>query len=249
MKVLFELMRENFGTVISLLMMAVGLGAGVAYALFKRFGERWLDTRFDARMADYKHKHQIELETLKYRITGHFDRLTKLNQREFEILPEAWSKLSEALIYCRSAVARIQSIPNFSDMSEDKFELFLTTTMMTELQKVDFRQVPKKDRIRYYSRHLSWQQLADADKKFREYQIFVKKNCIFIDRDFLEKFDRFTDLLNGVLIECEFSLEGHQGVEYKERKILLSGEADRLLKELEAAIYTSLWSSREAQLE
>jgi hypothetical protein len=55
--------------------------------------------------------------------------------------------------------------------------------------------------------------------------------------------------LNGVLIECEFSLEGHQGVEYKERKILLSGEADRLLKELEAAIYTSLWSSREAQLE
>jgi len=43
----------------------------------------------------YKHEQQKELEHLKFSINAQMDRATKLHQREFEALPEAWSNSTD----------------------------------------------------------------------------------------------------------------------------------------------------------
>src|SRR5258706_7575844 len=76
---------------------AVVIGAGAvgafAWWLFRLFSEKWLNSKFEERLAAYKHEQQKELEHLKFEINAQMDRATKLHQREFEALPEAWARL------------------------------------------------------------------------------------------------------------------------------------------------------------
>jgi hypothetical protein len=61
--------------------------------LFKVLGEKWLNAKFEERLAQYKHAQQKEIEQLRFRINSLMDRTTKLHQHEFDVLPEAWSRL------------------------------------------------------------------------------------------------------------------------------------------------------------
>lgn len=87
-------MLEELLKAIGLLVVAAGGLTAIAYAIFKNLGEKWLDARFDERLAAYKHEQQKELEQVRFKITALLDRATKLHQREFEVLPEAWSLLN-----------------------------------------------------------------------------------------------------------------------------------------------------------
>jgi hypothetical protein len=44
----------------------------------------------------YKHEQQHELEHYKYQINPLFNRITKIHEKEIEVLPCAWQKLQEA---------------------------------------------------------------------------------------------------------------------------------------------------------
>jgi hypothetical protein len=83
---------------------AVGAGAvGVfAWWLFRTFSEKWLSAKFAESLAAYKHEQQKELEHLKFSINAQMDRATKLHQKEFEALPEAWGRLMDAYGIIRS---------------------------------------------------------------------------------------------------------------------------------------------------
>jgi hypothetical protein len=78
------------------LLAAVGGGGGcaaVAYLAFKFLATKWLENKFAERLEAYKHQQQKELEQLKFQINASFDRLTKLHQHEFQVLPDAWGVL------------------------------------------------------------------------------------------------------------------------------------------------------------
>jgi hypothetical protein len=74
---------------------------GIAYGIFRTCGERWLENKFQERLAAYKHALQTELEQLKYQINTLMDRTVKLHQKEFEVLPEAWGRLTDAFNMAR----------------------------------------------------------------------------------------------------------------------------------------------------
>ena|SRR5215207_8611448 len=73
-----------------------GLSGAIAFALFKFRGERWVNAKFEERLAAYRPEQQKEIENFKFNINKLMDRATKLHQREFEVLPEIWSKLNDA---------------------------------------------------------------------------------------------------------------------------------------------------------
>ena len=52
---------------------------------------QWLDSKFAERLEAYKHQQQRELEQLRFQINALFDRVTKLHQREFQVLPDAYA--------------------------------------------------------------------------------------------------------------------------------------------------------------
>src|SRR5690242_14921631 len=68
----------------------------IVYQVFKHLAARWLESKFEERLQALKHAHGKELEQLRFRISALLDRATKLHQREFEVLPDAWAKLNDA---------------------------------------------------------------------------------------------------------------------------------------------------------
>jgi hypothetical protein len=83
-------MYTEFMAYIGNIVFAGAGGAAVVVGLLKLFGEKWLNTKFEERLATFKHEHQKEIEQLRLRINTLMDRTTKLHQREFDVLPEAW---------------------------------------------------------------------------------------------------------------------------------------------------------------
>src|ERR1700726_3579292 len=94
----------------------VGTGAvgGFAWWLFRLFSEKWLNSKFEERLAAYKHEQQKELKHLKFSINAQMDRATKLHQKEFESLPEAWARLMHAHGNIMAVVSRFQSTPDLN---------------------------------------------------------------------------------------------------------------------------------------
>ncbi|MEO8757649.1 MAG: hypothetical protein ABI398_07850 [Devosia sp.] len=64
----------------------------VAYWIFQTWGEKWLQSRFDRQLEDLRHQQAQEMEGLRYRIGQLLDRSTKLSEKEFEVVPEAWQR-------------------------------------------------------------------------------------------------------------------------------------------------------------
>jgi len=108
-----------WGIVVNVLASAGG-GAAIAIGLFKLFGERWLDERSKSRAADDKHRRDQALEDLKARIQRQFDRVTKLSQREFDVLPEIWMKIVDAHSAVENVSTRLRRRIDLSQLSEDE---------------------------------------------------------------------------------------------------------------------------------
>jgi hypothetical protein len=69
--VVFDYLRQIFGPLVAAIGTLVLAGGGIsaiAYGLFRFFGERWLNAKFEERLAAYKHAQQKELEHLRLEI-------------------------------------------------------------------------------------------------------------------------------------------------------------------------------------
>ena len=94
----------------------------IAYQVFRLLTAQWLDARFEKRLQALKHEQQKELEQLRYKVSALLDRAVKLHQREFDALPEAWSKLNDVYWYVRSFVHPFQTYPDLDRMNPDQQE-------------------------------------------------------------------------------------------------------------------------------
>ena len=75
----------------------------VALGLVKWFAPKWIDHRFgvrleafkaaqQAKLEEFKSDQQKELERLRHRLSS---RISKIHEKEFEVLPRAWFMLNE----------------------------------------------------------------------------------------------------------------------------------------------------------
>ena len=72
---------------------AVTIFVGILF--FKLLASKWLENKFDKRLEDHKHKLENEREELKFKINSLLNRVTKIHEKEFEVLPIAWEKLDK----------------------------------------------------------------------------------------------------------------------------------------------------------
>jgi hypothetical protein len=90
-------MNEVIRTILQ--MLAVGGGATVlAYGAFVWLGQRWLEQQFAKDLERFRHEQAKEIEHVRHEINSLFSRVSKIHEREFEVLPAAWQKLHESVI-------------------------------------------------------------------------------------------------------------------------------------------------------
>lgn len=221
--------------------LVVGIGAVGTFAwwLFRTFSERWLNAKFEERLAAYKHEQQKELEHLKFSINAQMDRATKLHQREFEALPEAWARLMDAHGVVASLVSRYQSTPDLNRMTGDQLADFLSNSELVEWQRQAVRDAG--DKTSAYRNQFEPFKIAKAKKISRKFYLYFRKNGIFVREPIKQQFEQLDQLMLDALTEHQMNFQ-HKTREFKSIDRLAS-EGEKMVKALEGEVQKRLWDS------
>ncbi len=230
-----DTLLELIGTVV----VAGGGLALIVYKVFKHLAAKWLDARFSERLQDLRHRHERELEHLRFQINALLDRTTKLNQREFEILPEAWAKLHSAFWKARSQVSAVQSYPDLERMQPKQLDDFIEECKLASWQKAELR--ASADKNEYYQKHIYWVRVEDALDRIREANVFLAKVGIFMLPELREKFSELATLAFEAVSEDRFNHEHEVRPLMREKIERFVKEGEPKLMELERVVHSRLW--------
>jgi hypothetical protein len=170
----------------------------VAFGLFRFLGEKWIESKFAERLEAYKHAKVKNLEEVRFRISSIFNRVTKLHDKEFEILPEVWGKLNDAYLAVLRCVYRIRQHPDLNRLSEDQLQDFLTKNGFPEKEIQSVKQ--SDDRIVSYGNVITYRQIGEADLATLEFRATLTKYRIFLMPDLRERFDNIEERLSAIWI-------------------------------------------------
>jgi hypothetical protein len=222
----------------------IGTIVAAAYGLFKIFGENWLDSRFAERREALKHEQQKELEALKVQIARLIDRATKLNQREFEAIPEAWARLYEAFERTRSLGALLETYPDIDNMTSERRNEFIGRCKLEELEKKELSSAENK--TDYYRKRIFWHRFVETQEYARELYMYVRKNSILMPIDIRKQFQKLDQLIRSALIDQEHNHRfAHEQIIEEWDKFVKDGET--IMTNLEKAIEQRLSSLAEGE--
>ena len=126
---MYEQIAQFFGVIFLIVSGAVGL----AFFLFRYLGKSWIESKFSER-----------LEHLRVEIDSRLSGVLKIQEKEFETLPEAWSKLDEAYGHVTALVSPLQQYPNLDGMTPARLNEFLDESELFGTQKDEIRQSSAK---------------------------------------------------------------------------------------------------------
>jgi hypothetical protein len=170
----------------------------LAYAVFKWFGQKWVEHRLNIGLEAVKARQQKELEGFRADQQKEMERLrhllssrvSKIHEKEFEVLPKAWLMLND--LHGSVALAldlTFKTYPDFRKLPSAQFEDFLNSSpasRLTEFQKQELRIV--SDRQKYFSDAMAGIYLDDANEKQRGFQNYLIEHRIFMTDELREKF-------------------------------------------------------------
>jgi hypothetical protein len=230
-------MLNDISAVIGTVLLAGGGGGAVVFYLFKLFGEKWLNTKLEERLASFRHEQQKEIEHLRFRINTLMDRTAKLHQWEFDVLPEAWGRLNDAFNTIRGLGFRLDQ--NLDGIPEEQLNEFLNKSPLTSLEQTQLKTAANK--TEYYARCMDVYLLKDALAAYNSYEVYVRKNGIFIERSLLDTFHEIDKLM----------IEALDGQHLKVGRLPFSREkiaavmpkAQSLIVALEREVQRRLWNA------
>lgn len=178
---------------------ALGIATGsiasialIVWGVFKILSIKWLDAKFEARLASYKHAQDRELEDLRFQISTQLDRLTKLHQHEFDILPEAWRRCIKAYYGILALVSQLQTFPDLDRMNEKQLDEFLDEATLANWQKDEIRIAREKNKE--YREALFWLRLQTCRNHYFSSREYLVESAIFISPVIAARFERISDL-------------------------------------------------------
>jgi hypothetical protein len=178
-----------------------GGGALVGYSIFRWLGKRWLEQQFQKQLQQLKHDQEKELEQLRHDINALFSRISKIHEKEFEVLPKAWQLLHEANGSAFQVVRALKHFPDFDRMPERHFEEFLAGCGLPDFKKNELRTA--NDRSKYYEEAIFWVELGEAKHARTELNNYLALNSIFMTESLRQQFRDINRDLAAVLISEE----------------------------------------------
>jgi hypothetical protein len=179
---------NNLGQIVA----AAGTGAVVAWAMFTKFAESWLAGKFAKRLEMFKHEQ-----------ASVFSRISKIHEKEFEVLPTAWLKLHQAYGQTAELCSALKRFPDLNQMNIAQFEAFVTACRLHEVHKKELLQLQISDRNTYYQRWIFWADISDAKSAQEDFNNYLVMNRIFMTESLCERFSDINKLLKSILITEE----------------------------------------------
>ncbi|MDH7975701.1 hypothetical protein QH494_26240 [Sphingomonas sp. AR_OL41] len=189
-------MAINIPTFVASVLTSGGGAAAIAYALFKAFGAKWMENRFAAQLEKSKQAHATETEHLRFKIASLLDRATKLNQREFEVLPDIWAKADEAYNHAAALISPWRNRPDFLNMTEPHFENLIVQYDLQQYQIDQIRALKPSERGHKFNEAMFWVELYRAQLAAHEFVKALSTGSIYVHPHTFAKLAEFANQLS-----------------------------------------------------
>ena len=202
-------MIETIGELVTV----VGVASGSTFALFKLFAEKWLEGKFEENLQQLKHQQDMELAEFRLKVDALFNRITKIHEKEIEVLPLAWTKLHDAVAAMQFFISPGRQYDDLNRMNQAQLDAFLAECELREWEKEEIRAAD--DKLRKYIDRVYWRELHHVQSSAREFHSYMKRNLIFLSADLKAVFKQIDDLIWAAIIDKEMahSTQGRVGME------------------------------------
>ena len=198
-------MLDQLFEILGKLLLLGGGGALIVYQVFKFLAAKWLEEKFKKNFQQLVHDQNKEIERLKSDLTKSFDRAAKLHQREFEVLPQVWGKVSKTYWATASLISPLQMHPDLNRMQPKQLESFIAKSKLAEWQKDEL--LATLDKTKKYQEQIYWHKLSHCFNLHRVGNISLSRTGIFVQDPIKEKLQAILDLAYGALIEDQINHE------------------------------------------
>lgn len=230
-------MDEIFAFIVKVFAYGGGVVA-LAYAVFIFLGKKWIESKFDERFAIFKHAQEQELERYRQQVNILLSRVTKIHEKEIEVLPELWHKLQNALGNVASLTSPLQLYPDFQFMNQDTFDEFLKKSRLSENDKIVLTNSP--DRNAFYQKTIFWYNLLEAQSSVQEFRSFMVYNRIFLSKDLKVEFEKIDEVLSRALATRETGERARDYNMISEAYKVLGQEAETIVERIENLVQERL---------
>lgn len=196
-------MPENLYEIIGKIIIYGGGSVSIAYGAFTYFGKKWIENVFQRNLENFRHEKNAEIENLKYQINLLLSRVTKIHEKEFIVLPDAWSKLHDALEIITWFTSPFQQYPDLNRMSDTEIKHFVNSCELQDFQKKEL--LESSDKTEYYMNKIFWVNLNKSKKIYSDFHNFITRNRIFLSPDLRKNFMTVDGILWESLIKREIS--------------------------------------------
>lgn len=217
-----------------------------AYALFKLLGEKWLSQKFAEQLEVYKSEQARELERLRHKINSVFDRTKRLHDREYEVLPEVWSRLVDAKSWAGGYLNAFQQYADVNRLDDEELDEFLSKTRFSEAQRREIK--TSSDKQKSYIGIFEMYRYYDVIEKLREASAGLSKNGIFVIPSLRDEMNKFIQLVYSAVVEHQINQEHNVYPRMREAADKLNQDGDVLFKAIEEAVAARLWDSTTAEI-
>lgn len=218
--------------------------AGLVFVFFRWFGKQWIERLLSRdlekfkreqqeKLEGYKSEQQKELERLRHLLTS---RVSKIHDKEFEVLPKAWLMLNDLHGSVMQAIdLTMKFVPDFATFSAAKLEALLTTDpstkRLTEYQKTQLRSIEgAEEKNKYYRDTMRAHDIDEATEKERVFRNYLIEHRIFMTDELRSKFTAAQDTLSSALIR--YSIGKSAG----DFKLVLAAQEEMLASDIKALV-------------
>lgn len=240
-------MTDLFTQIAAAIGAIVTIGGGlvyITYQVFKALGSKWLEQQFAKQLEAFKHEQQVQIEHLRHRINSIFDRTVRLHQAEFEVLPEAWSRLYKSFHNTRAFVAWISSEPDLDAMNAAHLDEFLASSPLMAWQREELRNA--KNKTTDYSKAMYFHRLHDIRNDYYEFNRYLMTKGVFLPPEIDARFHTLSDIVWEAIIEKQAreEVKGMGGPLQTDKRDRLNDEGMRLMNDLRTVVQNLLRDSK-----
>jgi hypothetical protein len=222
------------------LMLSLGLPTAAAYLLFRFLPKKWIENLFEKELERFKHENNLEVQRLKVEIDSLLNRVIKIQEKEFEALPEVWKRLGDCYSSISALTALIEEGPALDRFDEAELSEFLNSPNgnLLESEKNSIRQSSEKGRA--YLEINFWHKLNKVAKNINELKQYILYNSIFLTGEIKLKFQEISDELVRIMFETR---TGRAAKDYQMQYNAwekVEGKIAPLFKEIELIIFKRL---------
>ena len=245
---LWEVLKSILA-ILSLVGLSIAAVVAAAYAFFKYLGSMWIDQKFAEQLEAYKAEQSRELERLRHKINGVFDRTIRLHTKEFEVLPDLWGKLVEAHAWGANYISPMQSYADLGRMDEEELNEFLGGTTFMEVQKRDIKDETRPhERQRVFTKIADLYRHNDAQERLRLFATSLRKDGIFVKPEIKADMDTMLTLLQNAMFEKRMNEDDDIRPRLRDDYKKFQTEAPKLIEKIEKAVADRLWDSTTAEV-